>query len=99
MNINEKIYFSKAVLMYKSLNFQSPNYLTALFTQTVSPYDLRSEECHTLTIPRHNTKIFEKSLKYSGTQIWNDIPKHIKESINLPKFKNSLLNFMISKRD
>jgi len=52
-------------------------------------YKTRRKDQNNYFIPCVQTKQAQKSLIYSGTKIWNQIPKDIKE-LNLPKFKKEL---------
>jgi hypothetical protein len=46
-----------------------------------------------LFITGHNTKLFEKSITYSGIHIYNRLAKEIKNNETLTKFKRNLLTF------
>jgi hypothetical protein len=46
-------------------------------------------------ITGHNTKLFEKSITYSGNHIYNRLAKEIKNTETLTKFKKKLIYFLI----
>jgi hypothetical protein len=48
-----------------------------------------------LFITGHNTKLFEKSITYSGIHICNRLAKEIKNTETLTKLKNKLIDFLI----
>jgi hypothetical protein len=48
-----------------------------------------------LFITGHYTKLFEKSITYSGIHIYNRLAKEIKNTETLTKFKKTLIDFLI----
>ncbi|KAK3096760.1 hypothetical protein FSP39_003001 [Pinctada imbricata] len=91
LNIYDRCIFNKRVLLFKIFNNQAPSYLLDLFSETSnSNYQLRSITDRDLSIPRHKTEFYKRSLQYSGVILWNELPTHIRLSNSLPTFKNSL---------
>jgi hypothetical protein len=50
-----------------------------------------------LFISGHNTKLFEKSVAYSGVLIYNKLSNEIKSIKYITKFKKILTNFLLEK--
>ena len=63
----------KAILMYKTLNGQTPQYLNEMFTSRRCQYPLRNSNGK-LFIPKPNTDYLKRSFSYSGAILWNNLP-------------------------
>ena len=100
MTIHERLEFTKCIKIYKATHGMTPAYISDLFQfQSPENYNFRSASNNNMTIQRHNTKSFEKSLQYSGTQLWNSLPLSIRSAENVFKFKTLAHKFIISKRN
>ena len=81
-----------AILIYKALHNQSPQYIKELFKLRISNYNLRGTDM--LILPRFNTVTYGKnSLRYMGPKIWNSLPDDIKAANNIATFKKSIRKF------
>jgi hypothetical protein len=67
----------KAILMYKTLSGQTPQ------------YSLRNSNGE-LFIPKPNTNYLKRSFSYSGAFLWNNLPESFRLSPSLTTFKSSL---------
>ena len=100
LNIYERLEYSKYIILYKSTKNLVPGYIKDLFTfNSTDNYNSRSVTNNDMYIKRHRTKIFEKSLQYSGPRLWNSIPVSIRESNNIHQFKRKIIALLISKRE
>ena len=63
----ERVKFHKACLVYKCLNDLAPEYLKEIFSSNRSStnYNLRNNT-NMLHVPKANTELFKKSLRYFG---------------------------------
>jgi hypothetical protein len=86
LKFHDRITFHKAVLVYKSLNNLSPQYLSSLFVQNETEYNLRSITNGDLLVPKFKLQSYKFSLNYSGANIWNSIPINIKKASSLKEF-------------
>ena len=78
-----------AVEIYKILNGMDPKYLSPLFSQSITPYNLRDE--NKLIQPLKRTTSFGiKSLAYYGAHLWNILPQDVKGAVTLKNFKTLL---------
>ena len=82
---------AKAKIMYKLLNKMGPKSLTNLFSykSEKTNYHLRdisSGPC----LPKPRTNNMKNSFMYDGAQLWNSIPKEIRESKSLSSFRNKI---------
>ena len=100
LNIYERLEYNKYILLYKSTQNLTPTYINELFSfNTTENYSSRSSTNNDMYIKRHKTKMFEKSLQYSGPRLWNALPVNIRESSNINQFKRNVVSLIISKRE
>ena len=78
------------------MNQLAPSYLQDLFQVPSSDYNLRSVTDDNLKPPKPNLEIFKKSLQYSGSLIWNEIPHNVKKSESVKTFKEKCFSFMFN---
>ena len=76
----------KALMMFKSMNGLAPEYPQSLFSQRRSVYNLRDSEGK-LTLPKPSTNYLKRSFSYSGTMLWNNMPKSLKTAVSVNHFK------------
>ena len=79
----------KAILMYKTLNGQTPQYLHEMFSSRRCQYPLRNSNGK-LFIPKRNTDYLKRSFSYSGAILWNNLPESLRLSSSFTAFKSSL---------
>ena len=75
-----------AILVYKALHDQSPQYIKDLFKLRISNYNLRGIDILTLPKPRTTTYGLD-SLRYMGPKIWNSLTDKIRSAENIGIFK------------
>ena len=78
----------KAVVVYKSLNGLTPDYLSSKFVDrsSVSNYSLRDTEGK-LAIPQPHTNYMKNSFSYSGAVLWNSLPIELRQADSLSAFR------------
>ena len=79
----------KAVMMYKTMNGLTPEYLQRLFAQSCSNYNLRNSEGK-LALPKPRTNYLKRSFSYSGAALWNNLPDSLKNVGSVDQFKRNL---------
>ena len=89
VNLITKRKKQKAVMMYKTLNNLTPDYLKEMFTQKHTSHSLRDSE-KKLAIPQPRTDYRKRSFSYSGSVLWNELPTHLRLSSSLSQFKNGV---------
>ena len=82
---------ARAEIMYKLLNKMGPKSLTNLFSykSEKTNYHLRDISSG-LCLPKPRTNNMKNSFMYDGAQLWNSIPKEIRESKSLSSFRNKI---------
>ena len=88
----------KAILMYKTLNGQTPQYLHEMFTSRRCQYPLRNYNGK-LFIPKPNTDYLKRSFSYSGAILWNNLPESLRLSPSFTAFKSSLESLYSRRND
>ena len=79
-------------MMYKLLNKMGPKSLTNLFSfkSEKTNYHLRDVSSGLYLRPKPRTNSMKNSFMYDGANIWNSIPKEIRESKSLSSFRNRI---------
>ena len=93
-NLRNQRLSAKAIMMFKILNGQTPDYLSNkfIFRNDTTSYRLRNSEIR-LALPQPRTDYVRKSFSYSGAALWNSLPTDIRVSKTLGEFKTKLSNF------
>jgi len=86
LTLQSRITYHVALLVFKIHNDLAPNYLnTILLFNSNSRYELRSESrCQTYKKKSYYSNLTLQSI---STQIWNNIPEHMKSAITVNTFK------------
>ena len=96
LTVEQRIIYHKVIMVYKSLNNLSPDYISDLLTyrsQTTNR-QLRSTSNFNLHVPRFNTNYFQNSFQVSSALLWNNLPSEIRNAASLAIFKSSLRDFL-----
>ena len=94
MPIEDRIKYRKAIMVYKSLNYLCPNYMTNMFrfVRQVHTKTTRSSSANVLYFPLGKHKqIYTNTFGYSSVKIWNTLSSNIRESVSLNDFKRKFL--------
>lgn len=93
-NLRNQRLYTKAIMMFKSLNGETPEYLSNKFIirNDTTSYRLRNSDMR-LALPQPRTDYFRKSFSYSGATLWNSLPADIRTSKTLNEFKTRLSYF------
>ena len=78
----------KAVMVYKSLNGLTPDYLSSKFVD-------RDTEGK-LAIPQPHTNYMKNSFSYSGGVLWNSLPIELRQAASLNAFRAGCERFFSS---
>ena len=79
MNIDERVRYLTACLMYKCINNHAPNYLSDNINlmSDLLPYNNRSTNTKNVMLPKPRTELYKTSFNYNGPKVWNGIPNDI----------------------
>ena len=88
--MHESFYNQKlpVIMVYKSLNGLTPDYLSSKFVDrsSVSNYSLRGTEGK-LAIPQPHTNYMKNSFSYSGAVLWNSLPNELRQADSFSAFR------------
>ena len=90
--IHKRIIYHSCIMVYKTLNNQTPDYITSLLQKCSNTHDrnLRSVSNDLLHVPRSRTTLLDRSFSVFGPQQWNKLPISIRNSPSLNTFKSRL---------
>ena len=92
LNIRERRDYLTALLVSKSLNGLSPDYLADMLTyqRDINMYETRSADTSNLYVPKAKESIYLQSLHVNGPVVWNSLPPRLRDSASLESFKFKL---------
>ena len=93
LKVKERIQFKILLLVYKSLNGQSPDYLSELIKYN----NISGSRRPSLTSSMINSSKGNRAFQRCSPILWNSIPCDIRQSDNLALFKNKLKTYLYSK--
>lgn len=88
--IREHLLYRDTLLMFKCINGQAPPYLCDKFKQRDQVHNHSTRNNENLDIPKFRTSTGQRTFKYRGTKIWNDLDKEIKSIRNFYSFKTKI---------
>ena len=90
--------YQKCLCMFNIVNGLCANCLKKLVNvhSKNKNYSLRSNSQHSLHIPFPHKELYKKSLKYSGSHIWNILPISVKSARHFICFKRACKQFILT---
>ena len=76
--------YNKAILTYKALNNQTPEYVSKLLKPVSQTHglDLRSSQNGDLHVPMARTTLYSGTFSCSTPKLWNRLPQSVKTVIH-----------------
>ena len=98
LKLNDLFDFEVAKLMHQIIHKKSPNNFESYFTYSsnISVYSTRQKSANNLFLPSFHTSRTQRSIKYLGSKIWNNISYDIR-TLPFTKFKSSYKFHLLSK--
>lgn len=97
LDVKEKIYFNRMILIFKIVNDLTPVYLKNRIKKYDVNYNLRDTEKLYISKCKSNKRY--KTLFYAGLSEYNKLPTEIKKIVNnVNQFKNALKKHIINNR-
>ena len=87
--LDKQLKLNKAVLLYKVVNGLSPEYLSMLCCKPTNRYGSIN-----LRVPFARIDKFKTSFSFSGSSLWNTIPKDIRNQSSLIAFKRAMKEYL-----
>ena len=73
-----------------------PKYFSTLFQQNLALHSYETRQSYLYHVPMTKTNILQRSIRFKGVQLWNNLQYKINPDISLPCFKKKLKWFLIS---
>ena len=89
--------FKVLVIVFRVVKGTVPIYLQSMFTHAQGSYRLRSSVGIKFRVPRHRTKIADRSLAVVGPKWWNVLPGHLKSADSETTFKSKLKTYLFER--
>ena len=89
--LEKQFIFRKALIVYKTLHNQTPNYMQSLLQTASSRYNPQK-----LLPPLPRIDLYKTSLAYSSSVVKNNIPDTVRQSYALSSFKRRLAGYLMS---
>jgi exonuclease III len=94
LSISERLKYFYAVFVFKSINFPHIPEISKKFSFS------NSTRNHTLLVPSHNTKFFEKSIFYQSILLWNKLDTDARKiDLTLAKFSETVNQWLLNERN
>ena len=96
MTIEKRCSYFTAITVFKCLNKEAPTKLSQMFNFVKDTHNVNTQSSinNVLHLPKPNTEIFKSSLRYRGSQLWNNLPMLVKNSSSLSTLKYSLKSYL-----
>ena len=89
--IRKGIAYKIALLTFKALHNQAPQYIIELIETYSPPRALRSSSRIMLRHPaRRKSSYGQRSFASAAPRVWNDLPVHVRSATSLSQFKSTL---------
>ncbi len=91
--VRQRVNFKLAVLVYKALHGQLPQYLCddCQRVSDIGRRSSRSADVLTCSVPRTRTRLGDRSFAVAGPRLWNSLPSALwDDDISFPQFKRLL---------
>ena len=100
LSIRNLIKLDMGTLAYKELNNQHPEQDIRPFQKLDEQhtYNTRSVTNNNLFISRGNTQLFNRTMSYSGSRLWNEIPYEIRRVRTPEDFKDKLKTYLTAQQ-
>ena len=95
LKVNELHFYETAKFMHSVYHNQMPLAFQDYFQVISHSYNTRTRNNVGFAMPRPRTERGKKSLKYSGIEIWGNVPESLK-TMPLKSFKYHLKEFIIN---
>ena len=100
LSVRNLIKLDMGIFAYKELNNLHPKQDICPFQKLDEQhtYNTRSATNNNLFIPRGNTQLFNKTMSYLGSRLWNEIPYEIRRVQTLEDFKDKLKTYLTAQQ-
>ncbi len=83
--------------MYKYNKKLLPQTFNNYFLTAENTHDYKTRNKSSYRIPKHSTEMFKKTLKTTGSTLWNKLESRLKNIVSFNTYKKSLKQHLIEK--
>ena len=94
LKVEDRVKFKILCLTWKSLQNQTPEYISDMLDVNASTRNLRSSSTLNLYVPRTRTRFGDRSFKHAAPKLWNSLPIGIRNQQNFVSFKRALKTYL-----
>ena len=100
LSVRNLIKLDMGIFIYKELNNMHPERTDTIFLKidNIHSHRTRSVTSNNLFIPRGNTQNFQKTMSYSGSVLWNEVPDEIRMTQTLEGFKGKFKEYLTAQQ-
>jgi hypothetical protein len=80
--LEQHLQYKKLIFVHKVFHGQTPKKLTTLLK--------KAKHSNTLILPKTRLELYKTSFSFSGSKLWNTLPRRIKNISNIGEFKKKL---------
>jgi hypothetical protein len=95
MSISQRINFNMLVFIFRIKNGMVPDYIKDMVKTVSSRTNRVLRNADDFHVPMRNTTLAECSIFHNGLKMFNNLPRILKNEINLEKFKGNLKSFVL----
>ena len=88
--VEQRISYKVSLLTFKTLQYQSPTYLSELLIPQNYSRTLRANDKNLLHVPRVDSKTGRRSFSFVGPSLWNSLPDELRLCDSLSFFRKKL---------
>jgi hypothetical protein len=92
--VEQRISYKVALLTFKTLQTNSPKYLSDFLVQYKPMRSLRSDRENYLVVPRVCSVAGRRSFSYVAPTLWNSLPSSVRHASSLSSFRSQLKTYL-----
>lgn len=94
LSVKQRIFYNTMIFIYKIYTGLLPEYLACHLSIISDHHNYNTRNKSNFTIPFYTKKFSQNSLFYKGVQMYNKLPKQVKNSTTLQIFKRECVDYI-----
>lgn len=94
MSVNQRMVFNVCIMVYKMVNGIGPGYLNREVKRVSDRHGYETRNANSLDVSKCRTKLCEKSIKYVGFKMYNNLPAAVRAQTTVISFKRELCKYV-----
>ena len=96
LRLNEMYMYQSAIFMYLCQHLLLPSSLLELYSLNNHFHNYNTRFANNYHLPKSHTSFFQRSIIYNGPQLWNSLPRAIRDSMSVNVFKHRYKSFLLN---